>query len=81
MIDNLKRVKAAEVSAMENGSEYSKKLDMGLERLLENSRELEAIGGKVRAEYGVLAVAREASIESREKEVYCKYLASCLHLS
>lgn len=72
-IDYIKEMKQKETNLLNEGHVLSQKIDAGIEMLGHNVKVVHEIEEKVNQRYDVLASARERSIQSKEKEVICKY--------
>nr|XP_023014910.1 fas-binding factor 1-like [Leptinotarsa decemlineata] len=68
-IDYIKEMKRKEQNILENGSILTEKIDSGIEMLTSSTKTLQEIEEKVYQTHDVLAIAREKSIESKEKEI------------
>ncbi|XP_072393608.1 uncharacterized protein twy isoform X2 [Diabrotica undecimpunctata] len=68
-IDYIKEMKQRETSLLGEGPVLTQKVDAGIELLGHNVRLLQGIEEKVIQNYDVLALAREQSIQTKEKEI------------
>ncbi|XP_028134917.1 fas-binding factor 1-like [Diabrotica virgifera virgifera] len=68
-IDYIKEMKQKETSLLDEGHVLTQKLDTGINLLGHNVKVLQGIEEKVIHNYDVLALAREQSIQTKEKEI------------
>ncbi|XP_057652983.1 fas-binding factor 1-like [Diorhabda carinulata] len=68
-IDYIKQMKTKEDNLLREGHELSQKIDTGINILGNNLQILQGIEDKVIKNYDVLALAREQSIQAKEKEI------------
>ncbi|CAG9833786.1 unnamed protein product [Diabrotica balteata] len=71
-IDYIKEMKQRETSFLGEGPVLTQKIDAGIELLGHNVKVLQGIEEKVIQNYDVLALAREQSIQTKEKEILQK---------
>ncbi|CAG9761485.1 unnamed protein product [Ceutorhynchus assimilis] len=74
-IERFKEQKIRETDLFASSSEVSQKLDSSMEKLHKNEEMLEHIQEKIVNDYNILSVARERSIENKEKEILAMRLA------
>ncbi|KAG5896351.1 hypothetical protein JTB14_005829 [Gonioctena quinquepunctata] len=65
----IKEMKQREHDVLSNGNMFAEKIDSGIEMLTNSTRTLQEIEEKVFRTNDVLLIAREKSIESKEKEI------------
>ncbi|KAJ8916901.1 hypothetical protein NQ315_013370 [Exocentrus adspersus] len=68
-IEYLKQFHKREMEISADGQLYSKKLDNGIEILNSTATVLQEVNEKINKESDVISIARQSSIESREKEI------------
>lgn len=72
-IEYLKQFSKRENELLIDGQLYSQKLDTSIEMLNSNSKLLQNVQDKINHSSDIISVARQSSIESREKEIIRKY--------
>lgn len=73
-IENFKKLKDYENNLMNDSRNYSEKLDVTLSELSNNSKVLLKLQENVQNDYGVLSLARENSLQVKEKQVECNII-------
>lgn len=71
-IEYLKQFNKRENELLADGHLYSRKLDTSIEMLNSNTKFLQGVQEKINQDSDVISIARQSSVESREKEIIRK---------